>query len=587
MSKVTRDKLNPAAIRTIFKQFLPHLRKFRGTLGIASVCMIGATLMEILRPWPIKLVFDELLIPREESSWLASQFPWLVQSENGVLILAVVGLLLIAVLAGLFGYGQAYLTASVGERVVAGIRLDLYRHINRLSHSFYDTNSSGDLLARLTGDIRMMRDLLVTSAIYILDRSLVLVGMLAVMLWMDWQLTLVAIVIMPLLLLTIGNFSRGIKGATRKQRRKEGQITSTISEKLTARTLVQAFARESFEDEYFEKFNKKSMKAGLVSTRLQAHMNRIVQVILALGTAGVLWFGVRRVQTGVLTPGDLLVFTAYLSALYKPVRKLASLTSRMSKATVCGERIVSILQVEPEIKDLPGAVSVPFKGDVQFDDVTFGYVADVQTLENVDFEIKQGETIGIIGPSGAGKSTLSRLLLRFYDPSKGVVRIDGRDIREYTLACLREQIAVVLQEPLLFDGSISDNISYGKLEATDVEILSAAKVANVYEFAKRMPQGLDTRVGEGGAALSGGQRQRIAIARAMVRNAPIVILDEPTANLDQENRWAVESALGALTANKTCLWITHTPDPNKVDRTFVVSDGAVYQQTINEERRVS
>ncbi len=541
--------------------------------------MLGVTLMELLKPWPLKFVFDVILVSSEKTPALLDSLPEFLHETNYLLAAIALSILIIAALSGLFGYGQAFLLSSVGQKVVAAIRSQVYAHLQRLSHSFHEHSATGDLLARLTGDIRMMRELLVTSTMFILDRSLAVIAMIAIMLWMDWQLTLIALAVMPVLTMTVTKFGRDIKGATRRQRRKESQITNVMAENLSSISIVQAFAREAYEEERFSRHNAKSMQAGLVSTRLEQQMNRLVQIILALGTAGVVWFGVTRVQSGVLTPGDLLVFTAYLTGLYKPIRKLAGLTSRMAKATVCGERVVTILETEPDIKNSFDAYPAPsFQGEIIFDGVTFSYPAKSPVLNNTSFCVAPGETVALVGESGAGKSTIANLLLRFYDPDAGGIFVDGVDIRRYTLESLRNQIAVVLQESILFNTSIRDNIGYGKLDASEGEIIAAAEAANAHNFIEQLPEGYDTVVSERGASLSGGQRQRIAIARAMIRNAPIVILDEPTAGLDINNKTEVEAALNRLVRNSTCITITHDPlSAKSADRTLRIEHGEVVE----------
>ena len=572
-----RPKVRLKKLKRIARHFAPHLRRYRSKLAGAGVFMFGATIMEILRPWPLKLIFDGVLIPQPSTTDRIAEIPYIGTSENALVGAIVASMLLISVLAGWFRYRQAYYTASVGQRVVARVRYQLYSHIQRLSHSFHDTRSTGDLLARLTGDIHRMRDLLVTSVLFITDRSLVLVGMFAVMMWMDWRLTLVAVAVVPVLALTVVRFSGAIQGATRKQRKKESQITGAMAERLSAIKVVQAFAREAHEEAQFDRDNKGSLRAGLRATRLTWQLNRVVDVVLAFGTGGVIWLGVGQVRAGALTPGDLLVFTAYLASLYKPIRRLAGLTSRLAKAQVCGERIVTILEIEPEIQDAPDAIEAPpLRGEIAFENVSFSYVKGTPVLRNVSFHVAPGETVAMVGGSGAGKSTIGDLLMRFYDPNEGRVLIDGIDIRKYTVSSLREQISVVLQESVLFDASVSDNINYGDLDATSDDIVAAARAAQAHEFIEELPDGYNTMVGERGARLSGGQRQRIAVTRAIVRDTPLLLLDEPTASLDTAAQTRVRAALDTLVSGKTCLYITHDLQAAaKADRVFIVESGVV------------
>lgn len=323
---MSRDRIEAKTLRRLFRRMGPHLRPWRGRLALAGLAMVGVALAEVARPWPLKIVFDGLLIPQDNPDAVTGWLTGLFGTGDGLLAAIAIGLLLIALVGGAAGFAQAYLIAAVGQKVVAAIRLDLYRHIHRLSHSFHDTASTGDIIARLTGDVRMMRDLLIDAVVFFAARLLVIGATIGVMLWMDWRLTLAALTILPPLWLLTRHFGTRIKGAARKQRRKEGKIAVVMTEGISAINVVKGFAREAFEEERFSRQNGASAEAGVRTTRLAAHMDRITQVLLAGGTALVLWYGVTRVRAGAITPGDLLVFTAYLSTLYKPVRKIASMT---------------------------------------------------------------------------------------------------------------------------------------------------------------------------------------------------------------------------------------------------------------------
>ena len=572
-----RRKLDPGALRRLFRRMGPHLAKHRRKLWLAVLAVIGASVMEIARPWPLKVIFDGLLMPDMAADPLVTSLLEATGGGHALLAVSALTMLAIAVFGGICAYAQAVLIAGVGQQVVAAVRFDLYRHIQRLSHSFHDQASTGDLLARLTGDVRLMRDLLVNSVIYVAARSLVVIITLAVMLWMDWRLTLASVAVLPLMALTSARFGHRIKDAARRQRRKEGKIATAVGEGVSAISVVKGFAREAYEEARFAKQNNASAAAELRATRLEAHMDRLVQVLLATGTAIVAWYGVTRVWAGAVTPGDLLVFTAYLASLYKPVRKLAAMTGRVAKATASGERLLEILDLEPDIREAADAVGIPrAAGRIRFEAVRFAYAEGGSALGNADFEIAPGEQVALIGPSGAGKSTIGRLALRFYDPLEGRILLDGRDIRGLTLDSLREQFAVVLQESVLFATTVRDNIAYGRLDASDEEIEAAARAAQAHGFIEALPEGYDTVLGERGATLSGGQRQRIAIARAILRDAPVLILDEPLTGLDPASAEAVSAALAHAGEGRTVILTTHdlTATPF-IDRVLEVRDGMV------------
>lgn len=586
MASLLEMKSRPArpsvtATRRVVRRFLPHLKPHRRALATAFLCMACVAAMELLRPWPLKVVFDAILLPGEDLSPVLLYLKQVTGSDGLLLAFCALSILAITLLTGLFGFGQTFLVSSVGQRVVAAIQLQLYSHIQRLSHSFHDEKNSGDLLERLTGDVRTMRVFLVNAAVDISARVLVLVGTLVIMFIMDWRLSMVAVVTLPVLALVMRHFTKLIKGAARKQRKWESQVTQVMNERISAISVVQAYAREAHEEARFEQRNQNSVSAGVKSARLEAHFSRLVEVILACGICAVVWIGVTRVQAGALTPGDLLVFLAYLKGVHRPIRKLAGFTGRMSKGTVSGERILSVLDLKPDIREAPDAVDAPpFRGDIKFDHVDFRYGRAVPVLRDVSFRINAGETAILVGESGAGKSTIASLLLRFYDPTGGAVRIDGSDIRDLTLTSLRQQIAIILQDTVLFNSTIRENIAYGKLDASDEEIIAAAKQANAHKFISELPEGYDTVVGERGVTLSGGQRQRIAIARALVKDASIILLDEPTTGLDPENEALVREALERLVAHKSCILITHSASAAlKADRILTLAGGRITEIT--------
>lgn len=570
-----RRTVERGALRRLFRRMSPHLKAHRRKLALGGLAMIAVAIAEVLRPWPLKFVFDGILIPQETPDPLTARMTELFGSGDGLLAVTALSILLIAIVSGAAGFAQAYLIAAVGQKVVAEIRLDLYRHIQRLSHSFHDTASSGDIISRLTGDVRMMRDLLIDAVVFLAARTLVILVTIGVMLWMDWRLTLAALAILPALWLVTRHFGSRIKGAARKQRRKEGKIAVVMTEGISAINVVKGFAREAYEEQRFAKQNNSSAEAGVVTTRLAANMDRVTQVLLALGTSVVLWYGVTRVRGGAITPGDLLVFTAYLSTLYKPVRKMSSMTARVAKATASGERLLDIFDLTPEVAERPDAMDAGLlEGDLSFDEVAFAYAGSPPVLRNATLRVSPGETVAIVGPSGAGKSSAARLVMRFYDPTSGSVRIDGRDIREFTLDSLRGNIAVVLQDSVLFGSTVRDNIAYGRLDATEEDIVAAACASEADGFIRALPDGYDTVLGERGETLSGGQRQRIAIARAILRDAPILILDEPLTGLDQDTARSLLTGLRHAAWGRTTLLIAHDAlSLSLADRVVTLEDG--------------
>ncbi|MCB2134488.1 MAG: ABC transporter ATP-binding protein [Rhodobacteraceae bacterium] len=522
--------------------------------------MIAVATSEVLAPWPLKIVFDGILIQQDHSdsvtAWLTGTFG----TGDGLLAASVLAILVIALAGGAAAYVQAYLIAAVGQKVVAAIRLDLYRHIQSLSHSYHDSASTGDIIARLTGDVRLMRDLMIDAVVFFAARILVILATVGIMAWMNWRLTLIALIILPALWIMSRHFGAQIKGAARRQRKNEGKIAIVMTESISAINVVKGFAREAYEEERFARQNSSSAEAGVLTTRLAAHMDRINQVLLALGTSVVLWYGVTLVRAGAISPGDLLVFTAYLTTLYKPVRKMASMAARVAKATASGERLLEIFDLQPDVAERPDAAEAgPLIGEVTLRGVSFAYPDTPLVLSEADLTIRPGEVVALLGPSGTGKSSVAKLIMRFYDPVAGQVTIDGKDIRDFTLDSLRRNIAVVLQEAVLFAATIRENIAYGRLDASENEILAAARAAGADGFIRALPDGYDTIVGERGETLSGGQRQRIAIARAILRDAPILILDEPLTGLDTATATALMTELRSATRGRTTLLITHDP----------------------------
>ncbi len=547
---------------------------------MALVAVLGETLTDVLEPWPIKLVIDNVVqskpLPARWGPWVAALFG---QNKFAILNFAVAAVLIIAVVGAVSGYVEKYLTTTVSQWVAHDLRRTLYQHIQRLSLFEHGESRTGDLIARVTSDIDAVQDFINSALLGILVNLLTLVGMIGVMIYISWRFTLIALSVAPVLFLVVYFYSRRIKKASRAVRKRESELLSGLAEVLASIHVVQAFAREDYEERRFESDSRQSVEAGLQARSMKAKLSPIVDVIVAVGTCLVLGYGARLALAGELSAGDLVLFLLYVGKTYKPLRDLSKLTNTVSKAAIGYERIQEVLEIESRVRNLPGAREAPvFKGGIEFDHVGFSYGRDVPVLKDVSLRIEPGQVAAIVGPSGTGKTTIVSLIPRFYDPVSGQVKIDGTDIRQYTLKSLRDQISFVLQDTVLFRATIWENIAYGKPDAPPEDTIRAAMLADAHEFIMSLPQGYATMVGERGVTLSGGQRQRIAIARAIVRNTPILILDEPTAGLDAVSERAVVGALDRLMEGKTSVIIAHHLHTIRhADVIFVVKDSELVE----------
>jgi ABC-type multidrug transport system fused ATPase/permease subunit len=556
-------------------------------MALALACGLGATLMQVLKPWPIKVLFDGVLLPATGASPLPGIEPLLRLPPDTLIALACLGLLLVSFVWGLLSYGQAYLTARAGQSAVFALRQRAYAHLQRLSLAYHRRRQRGDLLMRLTGDINVLRDMIVDALILGAGAAFMLGTMIAVMLLMDRRLALLVLLLLPPLALTTVRFSARIRTAARRQRRNEGRAAALIHEMLAGIFLIQATGGERQSEEAFGSSNRESQKAGLRTTRLEASQSRAVEILLAAGTAGVLWYGAHRVRAGVLTPGDLLVFVSYVQSALRPLRHLARVSTRLSKAIVSAERVYEILRTEPEVRD--GADARPARrveGRLELRDVSFRHDGGPEVLHRVSVAVPAGGFLGIVGPSGAGKSTILALLLRLYDPLSGRILLDDRDLRRYRLLSLRERMGVVLQDPLLFGATVKENIAFGRPGAPQEEIERAARLAGAHEFIVDLAKGYDTPIAEAGASLSGGQRQRLCIARAFLRDAPILLLDEPTFGLDPASEAAVTESIRRLAAGRTTVLVAHRlAAVRHADAIIVLRRGRIEEQGSFEELR--
>jgi ATP-binding cassette subfamily B protein len=576
-------------------------------VGSVAALVVGA-LLRLLEPFPLKIAFDRVLQTKRHPryTWGLS---WLNQLDpQQILMVAAVGLVVVTLLRALADYANRVGFAKLGNRVLTRVRNELFAHVQALPLSFHTSARAGDLVVRVISDVNMLRDVMITAILPLMANAMILLGMWAVMFLLNWKLALLGLATVPLLMLTTTLLSSRIRAAARKQRRKEGAMASTAAEAMTSMRVVQAFALEPKFTQAFQSRSVESQQQDVKTARLSAKLERSVDVLLAIATALVLWYGVRLVLWGELTAGDLVIFLMYLRRAFNPVQDFAKYTGRLAKAAAAGERVLDLLDRPIGGQDTPGAQPAPrFEGQITFEDVTFAYEVTAPSaepelargmqpegtvaplpgkpvLERLSLEIPAGCRAAIVGPSGAGKSTIAGLLMRLYDPKDGRILIDGRDVRDYTLASLRAQLGVVLQESLLFATSVRENIRDGRPGADDAEVEAAAKLANAHEFVSALPQGYETVLGERGVTLSGGQRQRLAIARTAVRQAPILLLDEPTTGLDEENQRGVIDALDRVAGGRTTVLITHDLSlASRVDVIFYLDAGRVAESGTHEE----
>ena len=564
------------AVGTIHR-FRSDLRPHWRGLLLAFAAALGYTSMRLAEPWPLKIILDNVLVGRPLVTPWASVNNLLGNDPTRWLLAAVSTLILIAIFRGIFYYTQRVQTSRVGQAVVMRIRARLFAHLQRLSLGFHTDAKTGDLLTRLTGDINNLRELLVASLLSLTSEVVIVVGFVTAMMLMNWRLAGLAIITMPAIFVLVTIYSGRIRAATRKQRRREGELASRLHETLTGITIVQLFTGERHEEARLRSLNRRSQRSGMRAARAEARLNQGVELALAIGLALTLWFGANEVLAGRLTLGELIVFMTYMQSTYRPLRRISRVAERASKASSCVERITDVLDRKPDVADGP-ELAPRLLGEIRLDHVSFAYADETQALREIDLTIAPGEKIALIGSSGAGKSTLLSLLPRLYDPSTGRVLFDGHDIRHFTLESLRKQVSVVPQDGLIFHGTIEENILYGRPDAPHSAVLEAARAARVDDFVQSLPDGYDTVISERGASLSGGQRQRLAIARALVRDAPIVLLDEPTTGLDAESEGLVMEALDELLHGRTAVIVAHRLHTiERVDRIYVLEGGRIVQ----------
>jgi subfamily B ATP-binding cassette protein MsbA len=567
---------------TIRQLLRPHV--FSLTLGFLAV--LGEAIANLLQPWPLKLVLDEVFRTNASKTAIPGFVHRFLGADGLSMVkFACLAVIAIALLDAVSTYAEKYLTTKVGQWVTYDLRRTLYAHMQRLSLAFHDQKRTGDLISRVISDVDDIQSFINSGLLNTLINVITLVGMVCVMLWINWQFTLIALSVAPLLFVVVYTYTRRIKKATRNVRKKESEVFSVVEEVLSSIRLVKAFAREQYEQERLEEASLEEVESALRARSLKAKLMPLVDLIVAAGTCLVLWFGARLTLSGALSVGSMVLFIQYLSKMYKPMQELSKMTDTYSKAAVGYERIQEILETDNEVRDLKGAKTVKkIKGKVEFENVSFFYSADQPIIKNMSFCIEPGQVAAVVGPTGVGKTTIISLVSRFYDPVSGAVKIDGTDIRRFKQQSLRQHMSYVLQENVLFHGPLWQNIAYGKPEATQKEITRAAELANAMEFIEKLPQGFATVVGERGMTLSGGQRQRIAIARAIIRNTPILLLDEPTSGLDAASEKLVFEALDRLMVGKTAIVVAHRLSTiRRADVIYVVDEGTILEHGNHRE----
>lgn len=557
-------------LREVFRRFWPDARPYRRWIPVVLLLVGLGALVETAEIWIFKLVVDEVLVPGDLEPLL-----WIALGYAGLTLIG-----------ALIGFGDDYLGTWLAERFLLTMRLRVFSHLQRLSLDALDSRRLGDVLARLTGDIQAIESFMLSGLIDGLAAMMRIAFFVGALFVLQWDLALVALVVAPLFFLAARRFSRLVKGAAREQRRRSGSLSSVAEQSLANAALVQASNRQRSELARFRRENEGMIGAELASTRIRGLFSPVIDFIELAGVLLVFVLGTLAVADGRLTLGGLLVFVAYLSQLYDPARELGSLSNRLFRALAGAERVTELLDERPRVTDSPVAVSAGRAGGaVAFDRVSFSYPgADRRALDDVSLSVAPGETVALVGASGAGKSTIAKLLLRFYDPDSGVVRLDGRDLRALKLDSVRRNVAMLLQEQLVLHGTVRENIGFGAESATEAQIAAAARAAGAHDFVCELPDGYDTVLGERGRRLSGGQRQRIAIARALVSNAPVLLLDEPSTGLDARTKRALVEPLLRLTDERTTIVISHDLlTARDADHLVVLDAGRVAERGTHDE----
>lgn len=552
-----------------YMRLLAYIKPYTRRLALAVVCIIMAAGANLYLPWIIKDMIDDVLMSK----------------DMVMLNLIAAGILVVMFTRGVFYYGQSYLVSYVGQRVIIDVRSVLFRKFQRMPLSYYDKQQTGTVMSYITNDVAVMQSAIVDNLIELVTEGSILIGSLAMMIYLDWKLSLLTLMTIPLVGFAMKIFGRKLKRSSTVIQERVAEITSLLQESISAIRVVKSFVRESYEIKRFEEQNWRNFQAAMKNVKLSSLLTPTVEFLAAIAVTFIVWFGGYEVVNEVITAGELVAFLTYAVNLANPVKRLSRVYAAIQKAMAAAERVFDIMDLDEKITDVLGAKPLPpIKGKVEFKDITFSYKEGQPALQHISLKAEPGQMIALVGPSGSGKSTIANLIPRFYDVDSGVITIDDHDIRQVTADSLREQIGLVPQETMLFSTSVMENIRYGRLEATDEEVIEAAKAANAEEFIKELPEGYDTKLGERGLNLSGGQRQRLAIARAILKNPRVLILDEATSALDTESEKIVQEALDNLMVGRTSFVIAHRLSTIfNADQIFVVENGHLREHGTHEE----